>query len=192
MDRANGNEMNQASEKPAIPGYDFGTPNSAVSPLTDEELRQLEQTAGWTEQDARLLKRHADLFRRKAEEMVDSWRSVIGAQPHLAQWFAADGRPDEDYKASVKRRFVQWVVDVAVRPHDRNWLNYQEEIGLRHTPAKKNVTDNQNTPPLVRCAMCLLSYPWCCRFRNFLRMRLRISRSWVRWKIRGRGPCFYM
>jgi hypothetical protein len=26
---------------------------------------------------------------------------------------------------------------------------YQEEIGLRHTPAKKNVTDDRNTPPLV-------------------------------------------
>jgi len=37
----------------------------------------------------------------------------------------------------LKRRFVQWVVDVAIRPHDRAWLDYQEEIGLRHTPEKK-------------------------------------------------------
>ncbi|MBV8902364.1 MAG: hypothetical protein JOZ22_01915 [Acidobacteriia bacterium] len=35
-----------------------------------------------------------------AEEMVDSWRSVIGSQPHLAQWFAGpDGEPDDTYKS---------------------------------------------------------------------------------------------
>jgi hypothetical protein len=82
--------------------------------------------------------------------MVDLWRSVIGSQPHLSQWFVGpDGKPDDEYKASVKRRFVQWVIDAAVRPHDRDWLNYQQEIGLRHTPAKKNKTDGAHTPPLV-------------------------------------------
>jgi hypothetical protein len=82
--------------------------------------------------------------------MVDSWRAVIGSQSHLSRWFVKpDGAPDDEYKASVKRRFVQWVVDVALRPHDRDWLNYQHEIGLRHTPAKKNTTDGAQTPPLV-------------------------------------------
>jgi hypothetical protein len=38
---------------------------------------------------------------------------------------------------------------VALRPHDRDWLNYQQEIGLRHTPAKKNRTDGTQTPSLV-------------------------------------------
>jgi len=28
-------------------------------------------------------------------------------------------------------------------------LDYQEEIGLRHLPAKKNRTDNAQTPPVV-------------------------------------------
>jgi hypothetical protein len=32
----------------------------------------------------------------------------------------------------VKRRFVQWVIDTCARPRDAAWLNYQEEIGLRH------------------------------------------------------------
>ena len=40
-------------------------------------------------------------------------------------------------------------MDVTVRPHDRDWINYQEEIGLRHTPAKTNKSDNEDTPPLV-------------------------------------------
>ncbi|HEY4358440.1 MAG TPA: protoglobin domain-containing protein [Acidobacteriaceae bacterium] len=134
----------------SIPGYDYGAPESALSPVSEEELSQLEQTAGWNAEDAAVLARHAEVFQAKAESMVDSWRAVIGSQPHLAKWFfKPDGTPDDAYKASVKQRFVQWVVDVALRPHDRDWLNYQQEIGLRHTPAKKNKTDNAHTPPVV-------------------------------------------
>ncbi len=100
--------------------------------------------------DADILARHANVFRAKAESMVDSWRAVIGAQPHLSQWFVKpDGKSDDAYKASVKRRFVQWVIDVAQRPHDGDWLKYQHEIGLRHTPAKKSQTDKAQTPALM-------------------------------------------
>jgi hypothetical protein len=35
------------------------------------------------------------------------------------------------------------------QPHDQRWLDYQEEIGLRHMPAKKNRTDNAQTPSVV-------------------------------------------
>jgi hypothetical protein len=133
-----------------IPGYDFGSSTSAVSPVSLEDLHHLEQTLDWTSEDERLLQKYAELFRSEAEAMVDSWRAVIGKQPHLSQWFVGpDGRPDDEYKATVKRRFVQWVIDVATRPHDQAWLNYQEEIGLRHTPGKKNVTDGRHTPTVV-------------------------------------------
>jgi hypothetical protein len=60
-----------------IPGYDFGSSNSAVSPLSEEELRQLEDTLGWTREDEEILFKHAHLFRSHAEEMVDSWRAVV-------------------------------------------------------------------------------------------------------------------
>lgn len=133
-----------------VAGYDFGKAESACSPVSLEELHQLEQSVGWTEEDALVLQRHGEVFKTRAEEMVDSWRAVIGAQPHLAKWFfGPDGKPDDEYKAKVKRRFVQWVVDACFRPHDQAWLNYQEEIGLRHTPEKKNQTDGSRTPPLV-------------------------------------------
>jgi hypothetical protein len=49
----------------------------------------------------------------------------------------------------VKSRFVQWLKDVRSRPHDQAWLDYQEEIGRRHTPEKKNMTDGAQTPSLV-------------------------------------------
>jgi len=133
-----------------IPGYDFGQAGSAKSPVSIEELRQLESTVGWSGEDAAVLQRHGEIFRNHAEEMVDSWRAVIAGQPHLAKWFMGpDGEPDDAYKAKIRKRFVQWVLDVCFRPHDFMWLDYQEEIGLRHTPAKKNKTDGAETPPLI-------------------------------------------
>jgi Protoglobin len=137
-------------QRGSIPGYEYGQPVVARSPVLMEELRQIEAAAGWTAEDAETLQRHGGIFTKHAEEMVDSWRSVIGSQPHLAKWFfGPDGKPDDTYKAKVKARFVQWVVDACFRPHDEAWLNYQEEIGLRHTPAKKNQTDGARTPPVV-------------------------------------------
>lgn len=171
-----------------IPGYDFGKPTSAVNPLSNEELQHLEQTVGWNEHDAAVLQRHADLFRHNAEAMVDSWRSVIGAQPHLAHWFTdPQGNPDEDYKARVKRRFVQWVVDVATRPYDRDWLNYQEEIGLRHTPARKNKTDGKQTPPLVPLRYLVSFIPVVLSIRRFFADEIKdtaeldaLERAWTK------------
>jgi hypothetical protein len=157
------------SAEPKIPGYSFGAAGVAQSPVSTEDLERLEQTMGWTAEDARLLKKHAPLFQRHAERMVDSWRAVIGAQPHLAQWFfAPGGKPDEQYKARVKQRFVQWVIDAATRPHDRAWLDYQEEIGLRHTPAKKNHTDGRHTPPVVPLRYLLSFLPVVIDIRSFL------------------------
>jgi hypothetical protein len=139
-----------AGDQTQISGYDYGRAGSAHSPLSLEELRQLEQTVGWNNEDARTLQRHGEIFKTHAEQMVDSWRALIGVQPHLAKWFfGPDGKPDDEYKAKVKNRFVQWVIDVSSRPHDQTWLDYQEEIGLRHTPQKKNQTDDRQTPPLV-------------------------------------------
>ena len=100
------------SEAVSIPGYDYGNPEAAHSPVSLEELRQIETTIGWSEEDAKALQRHGDIFREHAERMVDSWRAVIGAQPHLAKWFfGPDGKPDDEYKARIRKRFIQWVLD---------------------------------------------------------------------------------
>ena len=133
-----------------IPGYTYGTTDGPPSPVSMEELRKLEAAVGWSEEDAVWLRAAADILVPQAEAMVDSWRAMIASQPHLVVSFLdAQGNPDEHYKAGVKRRFVQWVSDVCLRPHDQEWLNYQEEIGLRHTPAKKNRTDGGHTSALV-------------------------------------------
>lgn len=135
---------------PDIAGYEYGTSRVAPSPVTLEELHMLEATLGWTSEDDQALKQAGEVLRDRAEAMVDGWRAEIGRQPHLAKWFfGPDGEPDEAYKAAVKKRFVQWVIDACLRPHDQAWLDYQEEIGLRHTPAKKNRTEGAHTPDRV-------------------------------------------
>jgi hypothetical protein len=59
--------------------------------------------------------------------------------------------------AKVKKRFVQWVLNACFRPHDQAWLDYQEEIGQRPTPEKKNHTDGT-----VACAAPLSDRIWTC------------------------------
>ena len=143
-------EENAMNDMPVIHGYDYGTARTAHSPITVDELRMLEQTVGWTKADGEAIAMAAEVLAGQEEAMVDGWRSVIGEHEHLAKWFfGPDGKPDETYKAAVKKRFVRWVADLCRRKRDQAWLDYQEEIGLRHTPAKKNVTDQANTPPLV-------------------------------------------
>jgi Protoglobin len=138
------------TSKCPIAGYSFGDVSLHVSPVSLEELHKLEAAAGWSNDDALWLRVAAETLIPQAEAMVDSWRSVIGSLPHLAASFVGpDGKPDDHYKSSVKPRFMQWVSDICLQPHDQNWLNYQEEIGLRHTPAKKNKTDNAQTPSVV-------------------------------------------
>ncbi|HZP06453.1 MAG TPA: protoglobin domain-containing protein [Terracidiphilus sp.] len=130
------------------------------SPVTLDELREIEPSIGCSEEDAETLRRHKTLFDQRAEQMVEQWRAVIGSQPHLVKWFfGPDGKRDDEYAAKVKPRFVQWVIDVCLRPDDQAWLNYQEEIGLRHLPAKRNQTDKRSTPALVPLRFLLAFVP---------------------------------
>jgi hypothetical protein len=55
--------------------------------VTLGELRELEQTIGWTAQDAEALTMAGDVLGPQAEALVGSWRTQIGAQPYLAHWF---------------------------------------------------------------------------------------------------------
>jgi hypothetical protein len=133
-----------------ISGYTYGRAEVGRSPVSLTDLQALMQSVGWNKEDARRLKAAGKVFSPQAETMVDRWRAIIGEQPHLLRWFLKpDGKPDEEYKAAVKKRFVQWVRDTCEREYDQAWLDYQHEIGLRHTPAKKNATDGGHTPPLV-------------------------------------------
>ena len=65
---------------------------------------------------------------------------------HLVYYFSdREGNPIPDYLAAVRARFGQWIRDTCAARYDETWLNYQQEIALRHTRAKKNRTDQADS-----------------------------------------------
>lgn len=58
-------------------------------------------------------------------------------------------------QSSIKKRFVRWITDTVARPFDQDWLDYQYEIGLRHSPEKKNATDQAQRPSVVSLRLLL-------------------------------------
>ena len=125
-----------------IPGYTYGTDAVPRSPVTLEELELLKATLLLGEDDLAALRRSGDLLAPQVEEILDVWYGFVGANPHLLAAFSnAQGQPDQQYLAAVRRRFGRWVLDTARATFDQAWLDYQHEIGLRHTRQKKNRTD---------------------------------------------------
>lgn len=133
-----------------IAGYGYGTKEITISPVTMKELELLKQTITLDPEDLRYLRLAGGVLENQTDAIINVWRGVIGSIPHLAVYFKnTNGTVDEQYKARVKERFKQWILDVCCKPYDQDWLNYQHEIGLRHTHIKKNVTDGANTTPHV-------------------------------------------
>jgi Protoglobin len=131
-----------------ISGYDYG--KARQSPVSLKELRELEASVGFTDADRSALREASRVISDHAEQLVDGWRKIIGGHDFLAHWFfGSDQKPDERYKALVKKRFVRWVTDTVTRSFYQDWLDYQYEIGLRHTPEKKNATDHAQTASVV-------------------------------------------
>lgn len=126
----------------AIPGYTFGTSEVAPSPISDAEFALLKQTILIGDDDLRYLRLAGEVLDDQIEAVLDVWYGFVGANPHLVHYFSgADGKPDGAYLGRVRQRFGQWIRDTCAARYDRAWLDYQHEIGLRHTSAKKNRTD---------------------------------------------------
>ena len=145
--------MTQANAKEAgqpIAGYTYGTAAVPPSPVSLTELDLLRQAAQLGPEEEQWLRRAGEVLADQAEVLVDHWRAIIAAHPHLAAYSAGpDGRPNPAYAAASRPRFVQWVRDVCQRPYDQAWLDYQHEIGLRHTHARKNQTDGVSSAPHI-------------------------------------------
>jgi hypothetical protein len=126
-----------------IPGYAFGDPGVSSSPVTLAEFEQLKTTVGWTPDDVANLHLAGSILADQTEHIVTLWRrKIIAGIPHLARHSQSlDGARLDDYLARSNLRFRQWILDTCLRPYDQDWLNYQHEIGLRHTSQKKNRVD---------------------------------------------------
>ena len=131
------------SDRNEIHGYTYGSKVVAQSPVTDRELLELKLGAGFTDEDARWLRLAGEVLADQTEQIVKHWRSgIIAGISHLARHSRSpENEALPGYLANTNLRFEQWIMDTCQRPYDRDWLNYQHEIALRHTPVKKNQTD---------------------------------------------------
>jgi hypothetical protein len=129
-----------------IPGYTYGTAEAATSPLRLEDLDHLKAVVGLTADDEAALRDAAAILAGQANDMVSAWRAQLRELPWMAGYSGhPDGTPNPAYGAASKPRFDRWIIDACTRPFDQAWLDYQQEIGLRHSRAKKNRTDHADS-----------------------------------------------
>jgi hypothetical protein len=154
----------------AIAGYLYGSDDLERSPVTEEDLALLKQTVLFGDDDERHLRMAGEVLRDQVEAVLDVWYGFVAAHPHLVLYFAGpDGSPIDDYLTRVRARFGQWIRDLCERPWDRAWLDYQEEIALRHTPAKKNQIDGADAPDRIPLRyLVAFVYPITATVREFL------------------------
>jgi hypothetical protein len=134
-----------------IPGYSYAAADVPRSPVSLQDLEQLRTSAGFTDEDQRYLQLAGEVLANQTEKIVAHWRSgIIASIPNLARHSRSlEGTPLPDYLAKSNLRFRQWILDTCLRPYDQDWLNYQKEIALRHTSAKKNQVDGVRSTPFV-------------------------------------------
>jgi hypothetical protein len=134
-----------------IPGYSYGAAEIARSPLSMHDLDSLKISAGFTEEDQRYLRLAGEVLSGQTKQIVDHWRSgIIASIPNLARHSRTpEGDPLPQYLANSNLRFQQWILDTCFRPYDQDWINYQQEIALRHTSQKKNKVDAVRSTPYV-------------------------------------------
>jgi len=139
--------MKQVAEQ--ISGYTYG--DAGLSSVSLQDLENLKISVGWTDQDERYRHMAGDVLSDQTKPLVDHWRrGIIASIPNLIRHSRTpDGEPLPDYQTKSGLRFEQWVLDTCFRPYDQDWLNYQQEIALRHTSLKKNSTDGVNSTPHV-------------------------------------------
>lgn len=141
--------MAKASE--GIPGYSYGSPGVARSPVSTQDLAGLKTSAGFGEEDERWLRTAGTVLADQTGQIVNHWRSgIIAGLPNLARHSRTpEGKAIPEYLANSNHRFEQWILDTCLRSYDQDWINYQQEIALRHTSAKKNKVDDVRSTPYV-------------------------------------------
>src|SRR5574340_512709 len=135
----------------SIPGYTYGQPVVARSPVTLDVLELLKKTLLFGADDIRYLRMSREVLAGQIDAILDVWYGFVGANPHLLHSFVSkdSGQPDGHYLARVRQRFGQWILDTASGEYGQAWLDYQHEIGLRHHSAKKNRVDEAKAADVV-------------------------------------------
>lgn len=134
-----------------IPGYTYGDPGLARSIVTLQDLDLLRESVGFTEDDRKQLILAGEVLADQVEAIVLHWRGqIIATIPNLSRHSRSpEGTTLPDYTSRSNLRFQQWILDTCLRPYDQDWLNYQQEIAMRHTSLKKNQVDGVRSTPHV-------------------------------------------
>jgi Protoglobin len=156
-----------------IPGYTYGALSLNRSPVTHQAVADLEASVLFGPDDEQALRMAGEVLTDQVEDVLDVWYGFVGSHPHLLAYFSTlDGQPIPEYLDRVRARFGRWILDTCTRPHDQAWLDYQQEIALRHTAAKKNRIDGVESVPFIplRYLVAFL-YPITATMRPFLAKR---------------------
>lgn len=153
-----------------IPGYDYGDESLPEAPYDEEDLEKLQAAVMFDEADEDALREAGEVLEPQIDEILDLWYDFVGANDHLVYYFTdGEGNPDEEYLDRVRERFGQWIRDTCNPPYDQEWLNYQYEIGRRHTREKKNRTDDADAVDHIHARYLIaFIYPITATIRDFL------------------------
>ncbi|MBM3116814.1 protoglobin domain-containing protein [Jeongeupia naejangsanensis] len=133
----------QAEVAAPIPGYTLGKPSVARAPYSLDDLASLQKALLFSDEDVQALRQSAAILADQTDAILDVWYGFVASTPELVVFFGntRTGAPDAGYLAAVRQRFARWILDTAEAKYDQAWLDYQYEIGLRHSKFKKNQTD---------------------------------------------------
>lgn len=143
------NSYSQTTEAPA--GYTYGTNKVSKSPFSLDDLKLLQQSLLFGDDDIKYLKMSHDILKDQTNDILDVWYGFVASTPQLVYFFGnkTTGKPEGEYLAKVRERFAMWILQTAEANYNQDWLNYQYEIGLRHYSTKKNKTDKVNSVPII-------------------------------------------
>ncbi|HET6428528.1 MAG TPA: protoglobin domain-containing protein [Phycisphaerae bacterium] len=153
-----------------VPGYTYGSTAVAHCPVACDDFEMMKQSVLFSDEDVEYLHLSHDILKDEIEDILDVWYDFLGSQPQLVATFAGpDGEPIGEYLAAVRQRFGQWILDTARAEYDQRWLDYQQEIGLRHHRTKKNQTDGVSSTDIVPFRyLFLLIFPVTSTLKPFL------------------------
>jgi Protoglobin len=157
-------------ETHGIAGYAFGTAEVGRTPVSADDVELLKTTLLWSADDERHLRMAGEVLADQVDDVLELWYGYVGSHPHLVHYFSDHERqPIGEYLERVRARFAQWVRDVCSRPYDDAWRDYQHEIALRHTRAKKNQTDGVDSVPEIPLRyLVAFVFPITATMRSFL------------------------
>jgi hypothetical protein len=154
----------------AIHGYTLGTTETARSPITLSDFEGLKKSVLFSTEDEKYLHMAGEVLADQVEAILDVWYGFVGTHPHLLYYFTdGNGNPNLEYLNAVRKRFGRWILDTCNHPYDQAWLDYQQEIGLRHHRTKKNQTDGVDSKPHIHLRYLIaFIYPITATIKPFL------------------------